>query len=120
MTEQSKPRLLILYGSQTGNAQVRRQFVLCCPLHTDGTDHLALDVWTRSLIVSPWLQDVAERVAREASLMLYAPSIMPMDGYPLQQLPEERYVVFVTSTTGQVDLWSTGVEAADPHSVGCW
>jgi sulfite reductase alpha subunit-like flavoprotein len=47
------------------------------------------------------LQDVAERVAREAQLLLYTPSIMPMDSYPIQQLPEERFVIFVTATTGQ-------------------
>eukprot|EP00878_Enallax_costatus_P037405 GHUV01042247.1.p3 GENE.GHUV01042247.1~~GHUV01042247.1.p3 ORF type:complete len:124 (+),score=30.24 GHUV01042247.1:1675-2046(+) len=68
MDEQNRSRLLILYGSQTGNAQ-----------------------------------DVAERVAREARLLLYAPSIMPMDAYPMQLLPEERFAVFVTSTTGQGD-----------------
>lgn len=47
------------------------------------------------------LQDVAERVAREAQLLLYSPAVMPLDSYPIQQLPEERFVVFVTATTGQ-------------------
>ncbi|WIA13190.1 hypothetical protein OEZ85_006782 [Tetradesmus obliquus] len=68
MQEVDKTRLLILYGSQTGNAQ-----------------------------------DVAERVAREARLLLFAPSIMPMDAYPLQHLPDEKLVVLVTATTGQGD-----------------
>lgn len=48
------------------------------------------------------LQDVAERVAREAQLLLYSPAVMSMDSYPIQQLPEERFVIFVTATTGQV------------------
>lgn len=47
-------------------------------------------------------QDVAERVAREAHLLLYHPVTLPMDSYPVQQLPEERFVIFITSTTGQV------------------
>uniref|UniRef100_A0A383VDI1 NADPH-dependent diflavin oxidoreductase 1 n=1 Tax=Tetradesmus obliquus TaxID=3088 RepID=A0A383VDI1_TETOB len=68
MQEVDKTRLLILYGSQTGNAQ-----------------------------------DVAERVAREARLLLFAPSIMPMDAYPLQHLPDEKLVALVTATTGQGD-----------------
>lgn len=48
------------------------------------------------------LQDVAERVAREARVLLFAPSIMPMDAYPMQHLPEERFVLLITATTGQV------------------
>jgi sulfite reductase alpha subunit-like flavoprotein len=47
------------------------------------------------------LQDVAERIAREAQLLLYSPAVLPMDSYPMQQLPEERFVIFVTATTGQ-------------------
>ena len=61
-------RLLVLYGSETGNAQ-----------------------------------DVAERVVREAKLRHYAPVLMPMESYDVRKLPSERYVVFVTSTTGQGD-----------------
>eukprot|EP00775_Hariotina_reticulata_P011858 gene11858-12002_t len=65
---ESIQRLLILYGSQTGNAQ-----------------------------------DVAERISREARLMLFSPVVLPMDAYPMQHLPQERYVVFVAATTGQGD-----------------
>lgn len=54
------------------------------------------------------MQDVAERVAREAALLLYSPAVMPMDAYPIQLLPEERFVVFVTATTGQVRCHPTG------------
>lgn len=45
---------------------------------------------------------MAERVAREARLLLFSPAVMPMDAYPIQQLPAERLVVLVASTTGQV------------------
>lgn len=61
-------RLLVLYGSETGNAQ-----------------------------------DVAERIVREAKLRHYAPVLMPMESYDVRALPNERYVVLVTSTTGQGD-----------------
>lgn len=40
-------------------------------------------------------------MAREAELLLYSPAVMPMDSYPIQELPEERFVIFVTATTGQ-------------------
>ncbi|EFJ42595.1 hypothetical protein VOLCADRAFT_83643 [Volvox carteri f. nagariensis] len=60
--------LLILYGSQTGNAQ-----------------------------------DVAERIGREARLRLFSPRVVAMDSYDVSQLPGERLVVCVTSTTGQGD-----------------
>lgn len=63
-----------------------------------------------------YVQDVAERMAREARLLLFTPSIMPMDAYPIQQLPEEQYVVFVTSTTGQVSCRSRATEASTPYS----
>lgn len=61
-------RLVVLYGSETGNSQ-----------------------------------DVAERVVREAKARHYAPVFMPMESYDVRTLPSERYVVFVTSTTGQGD-----------------
>lgn len=65
-------------------------------------------------------QDVAERVAREAQLLLYSPVTMPMDSYPIQQLPEEQFVVFITATTGQVCqgrsfLYSTHTAASTPQ-----
>jgi hypothetical protein len=34
--------------------------------------------------------------------MLFSPVVLPMDAYPMQHLPQERYVVFVAATTGQV------------------
>ncbi|GBF88274.1 hypothetical protein Rsub_00986 [Raphidocelis subcapitata] len=58
--------LLILYGSQTGNAQ-----------------------------------DVAEAIGRDAAALLFAPRVMPMDAYPVADLPGEGAVVFVAATTGQ-------------------
>jgi len=64
----SPRRILVLYGSETGNAQ-----------------------------------DVAERVVREAKGRHYSPVVMPMDRYNICDLPSERRVVFVTSTTGQGD-----------------
>ena len=48
------------------------------------------------------MQDVAERIGREARLLGFAPCVLSMDAYPLHQLPTERFAVFVTSTTGQV------------------
>jgi len=51
--------------------------------------------------VCAW-QDVAERVAREARHMLFKPTVLPMDAHPMQHLPQQRFVVFVAATTGQV------------------
>jgi sulfite reductase alpha subunit-like flavoprotein len=67
-----------------------------------GHDHNPIS--RRNLTQSAYVaaQDVAERVAREARLLLFAPSVMPMDAYPLQHLPDEKFVVLVTATTGQV------------------
>lgn len=48
------------------------------------------------------MQDVAERISREAKLRLYRPRVLAMDAYPMQQLTTERAVVFVTATAGQV------------------
>eukprot|EP00884_Botryococcus_braunii_P004440 jgi/Botrbrau1/13998/Bobra.150_1s0009.1 len=60
--------LLILYASQTGNAQ-----------------------------------DVAERVSREAKARHFVARIFPMDTFNVACLPEEPFVVFIASTTGQGD-----------------
>lgn len=46
-------------------------------------------------------------MAREAQLLLYSPAVMSMDSYPVQQLPEERFVIFVTATTGQASMKPT-------------
>ena len=67
----SRPSLLILYGSQTGNAQ-----------------------------------DAAERVAREARRRQWSPRLSPADVYfatRLAELPHEKAIIFVVSTTGQGD-----------------
>ena len=48
------------------------------------------------------LQDVADRIGREAKLRHYHPRIMAMDAFPVTQLPQWELVVFVASTTGQV------------------
>ena len=61
-------RLLILFGSQTGEAK-----------------------------------DVAFRIGREARLRGFVPSVVSMSEYPVTDLPSERLVVFVASTTGQGD-----------------
>lgn len=82
--------MLILYGSQTGNAQV------------SALD--AMYVCGQSIISSnrlPFEQDVAERIAREGKRRHFAPRVMAMDAFPVTSIPEERIVVFVCSTTGQ-------------------
>lgn len=71
----------------------------CCGIDT--THNAATDTQTLQIIAC-YAQDVAERVAREAVLRLYAPVVLPMDSYPLQQLPGERCVVCIAATTGQV------------------
>lgn len=48
------------------------------------------------------LQDVAERIGREALLHLFAPRVMAMDSYDVTGLPTEQLVVFVAATAGQV------------------
>ena len=48
------------------------------------------------------IQDVAERVGREAKALLFSPRVMPMDAFEIAQLPQQPCVVFVISTTGQV------------------
>lgn len=47
------------------------------------------------------LQDVAERIVREAKRRHFAPRVMAADAYPVIGLPAERLAVFVASTTGQ-------------------
>jgi len=47
-------------------------------------------------------QDVAERIVREAKKRGIKSRLLAMDAYSVQSLPEEKLVVFVASTTGQV------------------
>jgi sulfite reductase alpha subunit-like flavoprotein len=63
-----RQRILVLYATQTGNAQ-----------------------------------DVAERVGREAARRHFQPVVESMHLYDASDLPQERFVVFVVSTTGQGD-----------------
>jgi hypothetical protein len=81
--------LLVLFGSQTGNAQVRLSGTICGCQPEDSSDPALV-------------QDVAERIVREAKLQLFMPRVLPMDAFDVAQLPDERFVVFVVSTTGQV------------------
>eukprot|EP00899_Mesostigma_viride_P014170 jgi/Mesvir1/22754/Mv14153-RA.2 len=62
------PQFLVLYASQTGNAQ-----------------------------------DVAEHVGREATRRLYNPVVLSIAAFDPVLLPEQSFVVFVVSTTGQGD-----------------
>lgn len=41
-------------------------------------------------------------MGREAKLRLFAPRVLSMDAYDVSRLPEERLVVFVVATAGQV------------------
>lgn len=95
----SRVPLLVLYGSQTGNAQVLKHAASAASSGAPfgGCSHLG-----------PVMQDVAERVGREARLLHYAPRVLAMDGYPVAQLPQEQTVVFVVATAGQVCCWAPG------------
>ena len=84
--------LLILYGSQTGNAQVWRSSFFW-------KQALCTQFAGRHLTVR---QDVAERVGREGKRRHFGPRIMAMDAFPVTRLPEEQTVVFICATTGQV------------------
>jgi sulfite reductase alpha subunit-like flavoprotein len=53
-------------------------------------------------------QDVAERIEREAKARHYAARAVAMSAYDIRQLPQEQAVIFVASTTGQVDSSSRG------------
>ena len=85
----------------------------CCPLATrlgsaPDLQLLAPDAshcLTSCSVVPLHLQDVAERIAREARQLLFAPRLMPMDAYEVSELPREgaaaAAVLFVVSTAGQ-------------------
>lgn len=109
MADSQRPSLLVLYGSQTGNAQVRLRARMCAAaarqphrsrparLHESAPAHCP-----HTLLP----QDVAERIAREAARRHYRPRVMPADAYlsAVASLPGEAAVVFVASTTGQGDV----------------
>ncbi len=80
--------LLILYGSQTGNAQV--------PSKRHQREMVAAST------TCVHVQDVAERIRREAKLLLFRPQISPFDGFDISSLPSCPAVIFVLSTAGQV------------------
>lgn len=46
-------------------------------------------------------QDLAERIGREALRYHFSVKVMEMDDFQIQLLPEQQFVVFVCSTTGQ-------------------
>lgn len=48
-------------------------------------------------------QDLAERISREAKRRYFRVTICPMDNYDRNLLLQDRYIVFVASTTGQGD-----------------
>lgn len=83
-----RQKILVLYATQTGNAQ-----------------------------------DVAERVGREAARHHFQPVVESMHLYDPNDLPQERFVVFVVSTTGQGDppesmraFWRTLLRKSLGHS----
>jgi len=49
-------------------------------------------------------QEVAERVGREAARLHFGVAVAALDSFPVRQLPAERLVVYVVSTTGQGDV----------------
>lgn len=67
---------------------------------------------TYAFCASVFPQDVAERIAREAEALLWAPRVAAMDAYPITGLPQEQAIVMVTSTTGQVRPASQRVHVA--------
>lgn len=92
--------LTILYGSQTGNAQVCRIALTAAVLPPTAR---CLHVCLRLQVSRHFLcvQDVAERIEREAKARHYAPCTLAMDAYDVKHLPHEHAVVLVASTTGQ-------------------
>jgi hypothetical protein len=100
--------VLILYGSQTGNAQVSNSSLhllsphrsagclACGPSCTLPSPHHAL------LPPLTLPKDVAERMAREAQLLLFSPRLAAMDSFDIARLPSEPLIIFVVATAGQV------------------
>jgi len=46
-------------------------------------------------------QDLAERIGREALRYLFDVKVVEMDDFPIASLPDQHFIVFVCSTTGQ-------------------
>lgn len=59
------------------------------------------------LIVLFTIQDVAERIGREAKARRLRAVVMAMDAYDVRHLPNESLVIFVAATTGQVRALSS-------------
>ena len=93
-TRSQRRDLLILYGSQTGNAQVRSDR---CPPHQMYLSHPS---------TAASAQDVAERIGREGKRRHFTTRIMAMDAFPVNHLPQASAAVFICSTTGQVSAAS--------------
>lgn len=51
-----------------------------------------------------WLQDVAERISREARDYGLPTKCAAMDAYSVQKLPSQSHIIFIASTTGQASL----------------
>ncbi|GMH41133.1 hypothetical protein BSKO_09043 [Bryopsis sp. KO-2023] len=49
-------------------------------------------------------EDVAETIGREARRRGLTPRVMSMDAFPVQNIPEERLVIFLAATTGQGEV----------------
>lgn len=94
--------LLVLYASQTGNAQVSWNTSRHQHAQSIGLTHSSADECLPKTLSGSCLQDVAERVAREADALLWEPRVAAMDAYAITGLPHEQAVVMVASTTGQV------------------
>ena len=94
--------LLILYGSQTGNAQVCALDGLLAALLPRSRTPAAPHSPTHP---HPCTQDVAERIGREAARRHFAPRVLPADAHlpAVAGLPAEPALVWVASTTGQGD-----------------
>ena len=110
-------RLLVLYASQTGNAQVWTRDRCPAAAWLPQWRGAASAAGGGSPAAAPpgplfaaqlhqqrlTLQDVAERIGREAQRRHYAPRVLPADAYlpAVAALPNEAAVVWVASTTGQ-------------------
>lgn len=101
--------LLILWGSQTGNAQVRNALLYIAVHRCASASSLKTSCQLVQFFWSSEIsQDVAERIEREARIRHYSPRVQSMDSYVITELPNEQNVIFVASTTGQV---LTGIHA---------
>jgi len=49
------------------------------------------------------VQDVAERIGREAGRRGFSPHVCALDEYKIEKLPSEKLAVFVAATTGDGD-----------------